>query len=215
MSFFGDFSKGFGGVFKNTGQFLFGKEGKSRPAIDPAIMSREQISEAISRLMGMKEWGTPAQTQFSSPYETELSNVMSRGYSPTSAENDLLNNIMNRTSAQFASRGLGSSPIAASATASSIAPTLAELRSKYFDQLTNLRGQDINRMGLGIQQRGQDIESMLQQRTLLSNALLNLLQVGGRRQNVGTVQNQGTPGFLGTLKDMTQSFINLKGGRIT
>lgn len=170
--------------------FLFGtpSEQRSRPVVDPALLSPEQISATINQFLGMAEAGpnlgrvsaptvgpaatpgrvgpaaTPAQLALGieqSPFFQLFRSALTDRFTPTSAENQLLSNIMDQTSAQFARRGLGASPIAASSTAASIAPALVSLRQQQIENLSNALSQTLAGQQLGLTQRGQNIETNL------------------------------------------------------
>lgn len=81
----------------------------------------------------------PATSSFRDPYRSA---VLDR-FTPTTAETDVLNQVSDRTAAGFAARGLGATPIAASSTAASIAPTLVGLRQAQIENLRSALGGDV------------------------------------------------------------------------
>lgn len=183
---------------KKTGNFLFGREARSesQPVIDPALLQAPQVTEAINRIMGLtagpSQTFQPVSTDISaSPFFGNFQSALNERFTPTTAENQLLEDIMGQTSAQFARRGLGTSPIAASSTAASIAPTLVNLRQQQIGNLQNAIATWLQGQGLGVSQRGQDISSALTQRSSTLQSLLDLLQFG-RKQPLGqTSQSRG------------------------
>src|SRR3990172_4212248 len=122
-----------------------------------------------------------------SPFFNLFRSALTDRFTPTTAENQLLQDIMGQTSSQFSRRGLGVSPIAASTTAASIAPALVQLRQQQINSLANALGQTLQGQELGLTQRAQDIAG----RFNTIQSLLNFLQFG-KRTPIG---NTGGGGF--------------------
>lgn len=119
---------------------------------------------------------SPTQSSFFNAYQSALKDR----FTPTSAESDLLGQISDRTSAAFAARGLGATPIAASSTAASVAPSLVAMRNSQIENLrqalagdvtaaTTVRGQDID-------QRGADMTAGLEAYRAKLQGLLNFFE---------------------------------------
>lgn len=126
-------------------------------------------------------------------YRALLESAMANPYIPTLAENQLLENIMGQTSAQFAKRGLGISPIAASSVAGSIAPSLITMRQQQLANLFQGLGGELE-IGQGLlQQREQDINALLTQRTQQMQGLLAFLEQMGFKRQLG--QKTTSSGF--------------------
>lgn len=182
------------------GSFGFSKS-KSKPVIESAAITPEQRAQLfpqVGNILGFNFSPTGGFTerdvtqQFGqipmegiNRYQGMLQSAMSNPYQPTSAENQLLENIMGQTSSQFARRGLGASPVAASSVAGSIAPSLITMRQQ---QLANLFQGLSGELGVGqnlLTQRGQDIQSSLGQRQMKLEGLLQFLEQMGFRRNLG------------------------------
>lgn len=182
---------------------------KNRPVIEQAAITpeqRQQLFPQVGNILGFNFSPTGGFTgrdvtqQFGqipmegiNRYQGMLQSAMSNPYQPTSAENQLLENIMGQTSSQFARRGLGASPIAASSVAGSIAPSLIAMRQQ---QLANLFQGLTGELGVGqnlLTQRGQDIQSTLGQRQMQLQGLLQFLEQMGFRRNLG--QQGSSSGF--------------------
>jgi len=174
-------------VGRRGGQdFLFGtpSEQTSNPVIDPALLSPENVNAVINQIMSMTSApsavpgrvaqaatpgrvgpaATPAQLSLGieqSPFFQMFQSALTDRFTPTQAENNLLASIMDQTSAQFARRGLGASPIAASATGAAIAPALVQLRQQQIGNLANALSQTLAGQQLGLTQRGQNITTNL------------------------------------------------------
>ena len=138
-----------------------------------------------------------------SVYRGQLESAMSNPYAPTSAEQNLLNSIMGTTSAQFANRGFGASPIAASTVGASIAPSLIAMRQQ---QLTNLmaalgidisEGQKLDEQKLT--QREQDIGAFTKQREKQIAGLLDFLKSMGLSRNMGDQSASSGFGISGSM----------------
>jgi len=138
------------------------------------------------------------------PYANMFLAAMNNPYQATSAENQLLNNIMGQTSAQFANRGLGASPIAASQVASSIAPALIAMRQQQLANLLqgfttqetvnqNVSQELLTQRGQDVTQRQQDIDSSIRQRQQQMEGLLKFLESMGLSRNMG--QQSASSGF--------------------
>ena len=164
-----------------------------RAAFDP----RPTKFQDIQPTWGAGTFGAKDVTQYFNPISTDRNNsyadlfqaAMNNPYNPTSAESQLLSNIMGQTSAQFANRGLGASPVAASSVAGSIAPSLIAMRQQ---QLANLLqgfttqeqvNQNISQNLLT--QRSQDINSSIQQRQMQLEGLMKFLESMGLSRNMG------------------------------
>src|SRR3972149_3483118 len=114
------------------------------------IMSPQDLSSLIGQTRGLLGSSTPSfspidfgQNVYRGMYEQTLRNP----YMPTSAENQLLENIMGQTSAQFARRGLGASPIAASSVAASIAPSMVQMRQNQIEAIRQALQGDVAEQG--------------------------------------------------------------------
>src|SRR3990167_7582847 len=138
------------------------------------------------------------------PYANMFLAAINNPYQATSAENQLLNNIMGQTSAQFANRGLGASPIAASQVASSIAPALIAMRQQQLSNLLlgftnqetvnqNINQELLTQRGQDVSQRQQDIDSSIRQRQQQMEGLLKFLESMGLSRNMG--QQSASSGF--------------------
>lgn len=139
-----------------------------------------------------------------STYRNMLESAMSNPYALTSAENNLLNSIMASTSAQFANRGFGASPIAASTVGASIAPSLIAMRQQQLNNIMAALGidigeqQKISEMGLtqrsqDVTQRQQDMDTFAKQRQMQIEGLLKFLESMGLSRNMG--QQSASSGF--------------------
>src|SRR3990167_2421471 len=168
-----------------------------RAAFDP----RPTKFQDIQPTWGAGTFGAKDVTQYFNPISTDRNNsyadlfqaAMNNPYNPTSAESQLLSNIMGQTSAQFANRGLGASPVAASSVAGSIAPSLIAMRQQ---QLANLLQGFTGELQQGqnlLTQRGQDINSLLGQRQKQLAGLLQFLEQMGFRRSLG--QEGSSKGF--------------------
>lgn len=205
-------------------EFFTGKPSKSSPVIEPAAITkgqREQLYTPIGNLAGFsfsptggftpldvtKTWGN-----VSSPFMQPLQSAISDPFTPTSAENQLLSDIMGKTSAQFANRGLGTSPIAATTTAASIAPSLIQMRQNQIQNILAALGLDVNTQ-LG--QREQDINADIIQRQMQLEALLQYLEQVGFPRPMGQEETGATPGLAGQIsgvfKDVTAGIGNISG----
>ena len=138
------------------------------------------------------------------PYANMFLAAMNNPYQATSAENQLLSNIMGQTSAQFANRGLCASPIAASQVAGSIAPVLIAMRQQQLANLLqgfttqeqvnqNVNQELLTQRGQDVSQRQQDIDSSIRQRQQQMEGLLNFLESMGLSRNMG--QQSASSGF--------------------
>lgn len=197
-----------------VGGFIFGTPSKQRsnPVVDPALLSPEQISATINQFLGMAEAGpnlgrvsaptvgpaaTPAQLALGieqSPFFQLFRSALTDRFTPTAPENQLLSDIMDQTSAQFARRGLGAAPIAASSTAASIAPALVQLRQQQIGNLSNALAQSLAGQQLGLTQRGQDIT------TNLANLQAGVTQRGQTIDAGVTQRGQDLQSFFNTLQ---------------
>lgn len=207
-----------------------GAQATSDPAIESALLDPARVNEVISRLMGLTGQGpqtfsqigqapnvAPVSTDISvSPFFANFQSAVNDRFTPTGPENQLLQDIMDRTSAGFARRGLGTSPVAATSTAASIAPSLVQLRTNRINELGNAisqwlsgqqlgvtqRGQDITSGLTGreqdITQRGQDITAGLTQRTNMINDLLKFLEFG-KRTSLGQISRGAQPSIFSQL----------------
>lgn len=188
-------------AFRSTRNTLFGSPQQSRPQVFPGYFQgeearafAEEIRNVANQILNVPAAiGTgPAMSRFRPAYE---SSVLDR-FTPTTAETDLLNTVSDRTAAQFASRGLGATPIAASATAASIAPTLVELRQRQIENLRQGLAGDVSEQASGrdaaIAQRGQTIQSLLAQYGTRLQALLNLFESAAIPRGLGQETRGGT-----------------------
>ena len=121
-----------------------------------------------------------------SPFFNLFRSALTDRFTPTTAEDQLLQDIMGQTSSQFSRRGLGTSPIAASTTAASIAPALVQLRQQQINSLANALGQTLQGQEWGLIQRAQDIAG----RFNTIQSLLNFLQFG-KRTPIGSTGGGG------------------------
>ena len=188
----------------------FGKNKSSnKPVIEQAAITpeqRQQLFPQVGNLLGFNfssQGGFTPQNvtqQFGqipmegvNRYQSMLQSAMSNPYTPTSAEDQLLQNIMGQTSAQFARRGLGASPIAASSVAGSIAPSLIAMRQQQLQNLFSGLSGELQQGQNLLTQRGQDINSLLGQRQQQLAGLLQFLEQMGFRRNLG--QQGSVSGF--------------------
>jgi len=130
-----------------------------------------------------------------SSFFDDFRSALTDRFTPTSAEQQLLENIAARTSAEFTRRGLGTGPIAATGVASSVAPSLVRLRQNRIRNLGDAITQSLGGQQLGLTQRQQDITAGLGERdqditqraqdfvdrTNTIQALLNFLRFGEKR----------------------------------
>ena len=206
-------------------ELFTGKPSKSSPVIEPAAITKEQRQQLytpIGNLAGFsfsptggftpqdvtKTWGN-----INSSYSQPLQSALSNPFIPTSAEDQLLSDIMGKTSAQFANRGLGASPIAATSTAASIAPSLIQMRQSQIQNILAALGLDVNTQ-LG--QRGQDINAFVIQRQMQLDALLKYLEQVGFPRTMGQESTGATPGLVGeitgAIKDVAGAGAGAAGG---
>ena len=162
------------------------------------IMSPQDLSSLIGQTRGLLGSSTPSfspidfgQNVYRGMYEQTLRNP----YMPTSAENQLLENIMGQTSSQFARRGLGASPIAASTVAGSIAPSLIAMRQQQLGNILSGLGGEQAMQQMMLSQRGMDIQSALSGRQQQLGGLLELIGLG-RPYSLGQTQTGGRPGIF-------------------
>src|SRR3972149_9731444 len=179
-----------------------------RAAFDP----RPTKFQDIQPTWGAGTFGAKDVTQYFNPISTDRNNsyadlfqaAMNNPYNPTSAESQLLSNIMGQTSAQFANRRLGASPVAASSVAGSIAPSLIAMRQQQLANLLqgfttqeqvnqNVNQELLTQRGQDVSQRQQDIDSSIRQRQQQMEGLLNFLESMGLSRNMG--QQSASSGF--------------------
>lgn len=210
-----------GNLLEQGKNFIFGRPsgGTSEPSVDPALLSQEGVNEAIARIMSLTSGpgstfgpvgpatapGTvgpavsPGQLPVGieqSPFFAQFRSALTDRFTPTAPENQLLSDIMDQTSAQFARRGLGASPVAGSATAASIAPTLVALRQQQIGNLSGALSQSLAGQQLGLTQRGQDIG------TILANLQAGIAQRG---QNIDLSQANLNAGVTQRGQDIQSS----------
>ena len=196
--------------------FLFGRPSESHPEVEAGLLDPTRINEVISRLMNLTGQGPQTFGEIptgieQSPFFGHFRSAVTDRFVPTAPENQLLEDIMGRTSAQFARRGLGVSPVSATGTAASIAPSLIQLRQNRINELGNAISQWQVGQGMGLTQRGQNIGAALDQRTTALNSLLNLLQFG-RSQPLGQTSRGETPGLFDVAEQVSRTVANVKGG---
>jgi len=184
---------------KTTGKIgnaLFGRPSRSDPVVGQPLLNGPEVGQIISRIMGMTQQGgqqfgqVPTGIQ-QSPFFGQYQSALSNPYQPTEPENQLLKNIMGQTSAGFALRGLGGSPVEASATAASIAPSLINLRQNQVGNLAQAVGQGLQGQQLQLGQREQDIGAYFAK----LQGLLSFLGFG-QQQPLGQQSRGGSPGAL-------------------
>lgn len=221
---------------------LTNKPSKQKTQVEPAAITplqRQQLFDPIGALAGfsftpgakLKEGNfaprdvtqsfAPQPINYetaNSPYRDMLFNSMSNPFRPTSAEDQLLSDIMGTTSAAFARRGLGASPIAASTVGASIAPTLIALRQQQLQNIMQALGMDIGEQATerqrttaaGLTQREQDINASLGQRSTQLQALLNFLQMVGFKRPLGTSATGATPGIFESSAPAMQGIASIQ-----
>src|SRR3972149_1606878 len=185
-----------------SGSFSFGRN-KSEPVVDPALLNPQNINEVISRIMGLTGQGpqtfSPVTTNIEqSPFFSNFQSALNDRFTPTAPENQLLENIMGQTSAQFARRGLGTSPIAASSTAASIAPSLVQMRQNQIEAIRQALQGDVAEQGSLSQLNLQSWLAKIQ-------SLLSLLETAGKYQPLGQTSTQAG-GKSGLLEGLPISF---------
>ena len=182
---------------------------KNKPVIEQAAITpeqRQQLFPQVGNLLGFNFSPTGGFTpqnvtqQFEqipmegvNHYQNMITGALNNPYTPTSAEDQLLQNIMGQTSSQFARRGLGASPIAASSVAGSIAPSLIAMRQQQLQNLFSGLGGELQQGQNLLTQREQDINSLLGQRQQQLAGLLQFLEQMGFRRNLG--QQGSASGF--------------------
>ena len=186
------------GSVADTQESLTGGQVPGPSPVTPGPSTIDRISpiNPISKLaLGIEQ----------SPFFKDFLSALTDRFTPTGPESQLLENISGRTSAEFARRGLGPSPVSATGVASSIAPALVQLRQNRIGNLGNALGQSLQGQGLrlgqreqdittGLTQRGQDITQRSQEFADKINQIQGLLNflTFGKRQNLG---QQGGGGF--------------------
>src|SRR3990172_1001342 len=174
---------------------------KNKPVIEQAAITpeqRQQLFPQVGNLLGFNFSPTGGFTpqnvtqQFEqipmegvNHYQNMITGALNNPYTPTSAEDQLLQNIMGQTSSQFARRGLGASPIAASSVAGSIAPSLIAMRQQQLEKLLSAFTGELGAQQNLLTQRGQDVQSTLGQRQTQLQGLLQFLEQMGFRRNLG------------------------------
>src|SRR3990170_4691384 len=194
----------------------FGQQkSKNKPVIEEAAITPEQRAQLfpqVGDLLGFNFSPTGGFTgrdvtqnfaqipmEGLNRYRDMLQSAFTNPYQPTSAEDQLLQNIMGQTSSQFARRGLGASPIAASSVAGSIAPSLIAMRQQQLEKLLSAFTGELGAQQNLLTQRGQDIESTLGQRQTQLQGLLQFLEQMGFRRNLG--QKGSSSGFNFGISD--------------
>ena len=181
----------------------------NKPVIEEAAITpeqRQQLFPQVGNLLGFNFSPTGGFTpqnvtqQFGqipmegvNRYQNMITGALNNPYTPTSAEDQLLQNIMGQTSSQFARRGLGASPIAASSVAGSIAPSLIAMRQQQLQNLFSGLSGELQQGQNLLTQRGQDINSLLGQRQQQLAGLLQFLEQMGFRRSLG--QEGSSKGF--------------------
>lgn len=195
-------------AFRSTRNTVFGSPQQSRQQVFPGYFQGQEgrdFADAIRRLadagitlpspVGIR----PATSAFRAPYQSA---ILDR-FTPTQAETDLLNTISDRTAAQFASRGLGATPIAASATAASIAPTLVGLRQAQIENLRAALAGDVGEQqaltGQEITQRGQTLQGLIAQYATRLQSLLNLFETAAVPRSLGAETRGGNAPILAPI----------------
>ena len=201
-------------AFGSTRNTLFGSPQRTSQQIFPGYYQGQEgrnfadtirrLAEAGIALPGPVATG-PAVSAFRAPFQSA---VLDR-FTPTTAETDVLNQVMDRTAAQFASRGLGATPIAASSTAASIAPTLVGLRQSQIENLRQALGGDVAEQqaitGADITQRGQTLQGLLAEFAARLQALQNLFSEAAIPRSLGGETRGGTNPILAPL-DISKMF---------
>jgi len=179
--------------------------GSSGPVFKPPMMSESQIGQTIGDIRNYTSNPfnlSPASSVYRKPLETAIMNP----YQPTSSENQLLENIMGQTSSQFARRGLGGSPIAASSVAASIAPSMVQMRQNQIEAIRQALQGDVAEQGSLSQLNLQSWLAKIQ-------SLLSLLETAGKYQPLGQTSTQtgGKPGlFEGLPISFSYSNVGMK-----
>jgi len=215
--------------------FVFGtpSEQSSNPVVDPALLSPENINAVIQQIMAMSSGPSagaptvgpaatpgrvgPAANPASLPVGIEQSpffqlfrSAMTDRFTPTAPENQLLSNIMDQTSAQFARRGLGTSPVAASNTAASIAPALVALRQQHIGNLGGALDRTLAGQQLGLTQRGQDIGTLLANLQAMVSQRGQDSDIATRNLDAGVTQRgQDLQSSLNTRANTLQALLQL------
>jgi len=201
---------------------------KNKPVIEQAVITpeqRQQLFPQVGNLLGFNFSPTGGFTpqnvtqQFEqipmegvNHYQNMITGALNNPYTPTSAEDQLLQNIMGQTSSQFARRGLGASPIAASSVAGSIAPSLIAMRQQQLQNLFSGLGGELQQGQNLLTQREQDINSLLGQRQQQLAGLLQFLEQMGFRRNLG---QQGSASGFNTGVGLPASWTSGGGGVTT
>lgn len=201
-----------GAQFRGARNTLFGSPQRTDQQIFPGYYEGtegREFADTIRRLategFGLPEPVAtgPAISPFRDPYRAAL---LDR-FSPTTAETDVLNQVSDRTAANFASRGLGATPIAASATAASIAPTLVDFRSRQIEALRQALGGDVAEneaiTGQNITQRGQTLQGLIAQFAARLQTLMNLFETAAIPRSLGAETRGGTNPILKPI-DLTE-----------
>src|SRR3989337_910026 len=163
----------------------------NRPVIEQAAITpeqRQQLFPQVGNLLGFN---------FSSQ----------GGFTPQDVSQQF-----GQTSSQFARRGLGASPIAASSVAGSIAPSLIAMRQQQLQNLFSGLSGELQQGQNLLTQRGQDINSLLGQRQQQLAGLLQFLEQMGFRRNLG---QQGSASGFNTGVGLPASWTSGGGGVTT
>ena len=207
-------------AFQSTRNTLFGSPGRTEQNIFPGYYTGAEGRSFADMIRALAERGIalpgqvatgPAVSAFRNPYQTAL---LDR-FTPTTAETDVLNQVSDRTSAAFAARGLGATPIAASSTAASIAPTLVGLRQAQVENLRQALGGDVAEQGAitgaNITQRGQTIQGLLAEWAAKLQSLMNLFETAAVPRSLGAETRGGTNPILAPI-DISKIIESLSGG---
>ena len=212
-----------GDAFSKTRNSLFGSPGRTEQQIFPGYYTGAEGRSFADTIRALADRGItlpgqvatgPAVSAFRNPYQTAL---LDR-FTPTTAETDVLNQVSDRTSAAFAARGLGATPIAASSTAASIAPTLVGLRQAQIEQLRQALGGDVAEQqaitGANITQRGQTLQGMLAEYVAKLQSLMSLFEQAAVPRSLGAETRGGTNPILApiNLTDLIKSGATAGGG---
>src|SRR3989337_353406 len=190
----------------------FGQQkSKNKPVIEEAAITPEQRAQLfpqVGNLLGFNFSPTGGFTgrdvtqkfgqipmEGINRYQNMITGALNNPYTPTSAEEQILQNIMGQTSSQFARRGLGASPIAASSVAGSIAPSLIAMRQQQLQNLFSGLSGELQQGQNLLTQRGMDIQSALSGRQQQLGGLLELIGLG-RPYQLGQTQTGGRPGIF-------------------
>ncbi|HWO56530.1 MAG TPA: hypothetical protein VNN55_03075 [bacterium] len=192
-------------AFRSTRNTLFGSPQRTSPQVFTGYYQGQEGRDFADTIRRLAEAGValpspvslgPAVSAFRAPYQSA---ILDR-FQPTSAESDLLATIADRTAGQLAARGLGATPVAASATAASIAPALVELRQRQIDNLRQALGGDVAEQqalaNLALTQRGQTLQGLIAEYATRLQSLLNLFEAAALPRSLGSETRGGTNPIL-------------------